>query len=118
MKTALLSISEWDICLDSAGNFAIATEPYQVAQDVASALRLFFGELWYDTTKGVPYLTEVLGESPPVGYFQTLMERAALTVSGVVSAECTVTSVQGRTVTGGVTFTTADGQTATVAIGQ
>lgn len=118
MKTALLSVAQWDICLDAGGNLAIATEPYQFAQDVASAIRLFLGELWYDTSKGVPYFTEVLGQAPPIGFFETLMERAALTVPGVISADCTIESVENRTVKGAVTFTTADGQTATVAIGQ
>lgn len=118
MKTALLDTMKWDMVLDAAGNLAIATEPYQYAQDVASALRLFLGELRYDTTKGVPYFTDVLGESPPPGFFQTLMERAALTVDGVVSATCTIESAEGRTVKGSVTFTTVTGQTATIAIGQ
>lgn len=117
MKTALLSISQWDICLNAAGDLAIATEPYQVAQDVASAIRLFLGECWYDTSKGVPYFTDVLGHSPPPSYFQTLMENAALTVPSVVSAECTIESVDGRTVTGSVKFTTSDGQTSSVAVG-
>lgn len=118
MKTALLDTSAWDLVLDAAGNLAIATEPYQYAQDVASAIRLFLGECWYDTSKGVPYFTDILGQSPPPQYFQTLMERAALTVPDVVSADCTIESVDNRTVTGYVTFTTADGQTATVAISQ
>lgn len=118
MRTALLDVSAWDCVLDSAGNLAIATAPYQHAQDVASAIRLFLGELWYDTTKGVPYFTDILGQVPAPGYFQSLMEQAALTVPDVVSANCTIESVEGRTVTGAVTFTTVTGQTATVAIGQ
>lgn len=117
MKTALLDTSQWDLVLDAAGNLAIATAPYQTAQDVASALRLFFGELWYDTSKGVPYFTDILGQSPPPDYFRTLMERAALTVPGVVAATCTIESVENRTVKGNVKFTTSDGQTQTVAVG-
>lgn len=118
MKTALLDITEWDIVLDAAGNLAIATEPYQHAQDVASAIKLFLGELWYDTSKGVPYFTDVLGHAPPITYFQSLIEKAALTVPGVVKATCTISSLEDRTVTGAVTFTTDAGSTGTVAIGQ
>jgi hypothetical protein len=117
MKTALLDTDKWDIVLDAAGNLAIATEPYQFAQDVASAIKLFLGELWYDTTKGVPYFSQVLGHSPPITYFQALMEEAALTVPGVVTAACTIISLQDRTVSGQVRFTTVTGQTGTVAIG-
>lgn len=117
MKTVLLSVDQWDICLDAAGNWAIATAPYQTAQDVASALRLFLGECWYDTSRGVPYFTDILGQSPPSGFFKSLMEKAALTVPDVVSATCTIESVEGRTVTGSVEFTTTSGQTSTVAVG-
>lgn len=117
MKTALLDTVKWDLVLDAAGNLAIATEPYQVAQDVASAIKLFLGEQWYDTSKGVPYFTDVLGHAPSPGYFQTLMERAALTVPTVVSADCSIESVEGRTVTGSVTFTTDTGQTGMIAVG-
>ncbi len=118
MKTLLLDTLAWDLVLDSGTNWAVATEPYQVAQDVASAIRLFLGECWYDTSKGVPYLTDVLGHSPPPTYFQTLIENAALTVPTVVSATCTIASLKDRTVTGDVTFTTDNGQTQTVVIGQ
>ncbi len=118
MKTLLLDTDKWDCVLDSGANWAIATEPYQVAQDVASAIRLFLGECWYDTSKGVPYLTDVLGHSPPPTYFQTLIENAALTVPTVVSATCTIASLEDRTVTGDVTFTTDNGQTQTIVIGQ
>ena len=65
MKTLLLDRTAWDLCLDSNGNIALASEPYSLAQDVASAVRLFLGECYYDTTKGIPYWTEVLGMLPP-----------------------------------------------------
>lgn len=118
MKTTLLDASQWDIVLEAAGNLAIATAPYQFAQDVASAIKLFLGELWYDKSKGVPYFSDVLGHNPPITYFQALMERAALTVVGVVSATCTITQIQDRTITGKIEFTTATGQTGEVAISQ
>lgn len=118
MKTLLLDTLAWDAVLDAAGNMAIATAPYQFAQDVASAIKLFQGELWYDKSKGVPYFSDVLGHSPPITYFQALMERAALTVPGVVSAICTITQLENRTITGKVEFTTVTGQTGIVAIGQ
>lgn len=117
MKTALLDITEWDIVLNAAGNLAIATEPYQYAQDVASAIKLFLGELWYDINKGVPYFTDILGHTPPITYFQALMESAALTVPGVIKATCNIFELENRTISGEVRFTTVTGQTGTVAIG-
>lgn len=116
MKTLLLDVGTWDLCLDAAGNIAVASEPYAVAQDVASALRLFLGELWYDQTKGVPYFQEILGASPPISLFQEFMISAAMTVPTVASAQCEITKIEDRTVTGQVTFTTDDGTTGTVSI--
>lgn len=116
MKTLLLDVGAWDLVLDAAGNIAVATDPYAKAQDVASALRLFAGELLYDVSKGVPYFGEILGEAPPVTYFQELMVRAALTVPGVVSAQCTIESIENRAVRGQVTFRTTDGQSQSVSL--
>lgn len=116
MKTLLLAVNDWDLCLDAAGNIAAASEPYSFAQDVASALRLFLGELWYDTTQGVPYFEAILGQAPPITIFKEYLVAAALTVPGVVAAICTVESFENRTVTGQVQFTTADGTTGQVSI--
>lgn len=116
MKTFLLDNSQWDLCLDAAGNIAIAQAPYQLAQDVASALKLFLGELWYDTAKGVPYFTQILGKTPPASVFEQLMVEAALSVPGVAKATCTLTQFENRTVTGQVLFEADDGSTGTVSI--
>lgn len=114
MKTLLLDNTFWDLLTDAAGNIAVASEPYAFAQDVASALKLFLAELWYDVSKGVPYFEDVLGKTPPVTFFQELMVQSALTVPGVVSAECIISAFENRTVDGQVTFKTASGQTGTV----
>ena len=104
-KTLLLGRSQWDLVLDSAGNIAIASPPYALAQDVASALKLFLGELWYDTAKGVPYFDEILGHLPPMALLTARLEAAALTVPGVVSAQCVITEFLARAGTGQVRFT-------------
>ena len=43
MNTLLLDTLRWDLCLDVHGNIAVASDPYSVAQDVASAIRTFSG---------------------------------------------------------------------------
>ena len=63
MNTLYLDPQSWDLVLDTAGNIALAKDPYAKAQDVASACRLFAGELYYDTEKGIPYFEETLGKS-------------------------------------------------------
>lgn len=116
MKTLLLDNTQWDLLLDAAGNIAVATAPYALAQDVASALKLFAAELWYDTNKGIPYFEDILGQTPPLTLFQELMVKAAMTVPGVASAECVIEAFENRTVTGQVLFRTSNGQTGTVSL--
>lgn len=102
MKTLLLDRSAWDLVLDASGNIALAAEPYSLAQDAASAVKTFLGECWYDNTVGLPHFSEVLGHWPPAALIKSLVERQALTVPGVTSADCTITSLDGRTVSGRV----------------
>ena len=109
MKSLLLDRTVWDLVLDSSGNIACATEPYAIAQDVATACRLFAGELWYDTTQGVPYFSEILGHQPPMALVQSRLVDAALTVSGVVSAQVLISSLANRTLTGQVQFIDSTG---------
>lgn len=103
-NTLLLDQSAWDLVLDASGDIAMAEPPYALAQDVASAIRLFLGELWYDTTKGIPYFEDVLGHLPPVSLMVSYIEAAALTVPGVVSAQCAITAFDSRQITGQVNF--------------
>jgi len=117
-STLLLDNTNWDLVVDAAGNIAVAKPPYALAQDVASAIKLFLGELWYDASDGVPYFEEILGHAPPIGVFQDYMVKAALSVPGVVSATCVINSLDGRTVQGEVSFTDENGTTRSVAIQQ
>jgi hypothetical protein len=80
-----------------------------VAQDVASAIRLFQGELWYDTTQGVPYWEKLLGMNPTTSQIAAAFNAAALTVPGVVTASTVITSIAGREVSGQIQFSTSDG---------
>lgn len=116
MNTLLLDNTNWDLLADAAGNIAVAQAPYALAQDVASAVKLFLGELWYNAPAGIPYFEEILGHAPPIGAFQDYIARAAMTVPGVAQAQCTIQSLEGRTITGAVTFTDTQGNTGQVQI--
>ena len=116
LSTLLLDTAAWDLVVDASGNIAIAGPPYSVAQDVASAVRTFLGDAYYDQAYGIDYLGTVLGRAPPLPVFTAAIEAAALTVPSVVSATCTVTGFRGRQVTGQVAFTTGDGTTGSVAL--
>ncbi len=114
MDTLLLDTVAWDLCLDATGDIALASQPYSIAQDVASACRLFLAELYYDNTKGVPYWQEVLGQTPSLSLVKTLLVNAALTVPNVVSAQAFISSFSGRQVTGQIQVTDTEGTTTTV----
>lgn len=116
MKTCLLQRDNWDLCLTSDGNIAVASEPYSIAQDVASAIRTFQGECFYDTTLGIPYWTNVLGQYPSRGYLESQFIAAAETVPGVVSATCSITGTQGRAIVGTVQVKDTAGNVTSVAI--
>lgn len=103
-NTLLLDQSAWDLVIDSAGNIAMASPAYALAQDVASAIRLFLGELWYNQNNGIPYFEDVLGHLPPLSLMIGYMEKAALTVPGVVSAQVIISSFNNREVQGQVQF--------------
>lgn len=114
-STLLLDRSAWDLCIDVSGNIAVASEPYALAQDVASACRLVLGELYFDTSKGIPYFAEILGKRPPLALIKRRLVDAALTVSGVVSAKAYIAKLAARSIGGQIQFSTSSGMTAVAA---
>src|SRR5690606_32947031 len=102
--------------LNSSGNIALASNPYSVAQDVASAIRLLRGELWYSKEKGVPYFQEILGRWPPMPIVREYVVRAAKTVPGVAWAKCVLLSFNARTITGQCQITDMDGNVQAVSL--
>lgn len=119
LRTLLLDRAAWDLLADAAGNIAVASDPYSKAQDAASAVRLFQGEDYYDTSRGVPYFFggkggapgSILGQSPPLNYMRQKFIDAAMTVPGVVAAAVFFLSITGRQVSGQVQVTDAEGRT-------
>jgi hypothetical protein len=109
MNTLLLDPIGWDLMLDSTGNIAMASNPYAIAQDVASAVKLFLGELHYNTNKGLPYFEDIFGKSNPEAILKSQAEIAALTVPEVVQAKCTVLSINNRVMSGTLEIIDATG---------
>ena len=107
-KVLLLDRKTWDLCLASGGVIAVAADPYATSQAVSCALKLWQGDYWYDTTIGVPY-QQILGGNLPLQTIKSQLEAAALTVPGVLTATCYISSFVGRNLTGQVQFTTASG---------
>ena len=103
-NTLLLDVLAWDLTVDAAGNIAMASPPYSLAQDASSAIRTFKGECWFDTTIGVAY-NLILGQSPNIAALKSAFVQAASTVPGVLTAKCFITSLVERRLTGQVQVT-------------
>lgn len=107
--TLLLDQGSWDLVLDAAGNIAVASEPYSLAQDAASACRTFLGECYWDTTQGIAYVEKVFGKPIPLPVLKQLLVTAALTVPGVVSAQFFVQTLKDRALTGQIQVVSSTG---------
>lgn len=116
MQTLLLDPPTWDLLVDANKNIAVADDPYSQAQDAASAIKLFQGELIYDTTKGVPYWASILGKAPPLTLMKSKWVSAALTVPGVSSAVCFISSFKNRFVQGQVQIKNEEDKTSVAVI--
>lgn len=126
-NTLFLDVATWDLVADAAGNIAMASPPYAIEQDVASACRTFLGEVYYDTTVGVPYLGQIvngepapqnqqqlLGRTPALNVLQGALAAVALTVPFTKAAEAIISAFIDRQVQGQVQVTDEDDNTFTV----
>jgi hypothetical protein len=113
-STLLLNPQSLDLMVDASRNIAVAAEPYALAQDAASAIKLFQGEDYYDTTRGIPYWEQILGHWPPVPIMKAHFVAAAKTVPGVVAAQCFIESIEDRRPKGQVQVTDKAGVIAAV----
>jgi hypothetical protein len=117
--TLLLDTVTWDLCLDANGNIAVAQAPYQLAQDAASACRLFLGGLYYDTTQGIPYFQEIYGQNPPINLLKAKLLSAAESSdpnfgtpsASIASVQVFISSITERAVQGQVQITDTSGNT-------
>lgn len=92
--------STWDIYLDAAGNLSLMDNDSSIAQDVASAVRTFDGECWYNNTLGMPYFQSIFGKSPPNSFVVSNIETQAFTVTGVNSVNVVGVGLKDRNITG------------------
>lgn len=99
----------WDLMVDASGNIAVAPELLSMAQDAASAIKTFAGEVYFDTTLGIPYFSQILGYSPPVSLLKAYFNQAALTVPGVITSKTFITSWVDRVVSGQIQITDSSG---------
>lgn len=101
MDTLLVDQITWDLVLDAEGNIAKATNPYSLAQDAASVIRTYLGEVYFDTTVGMPW-QQIQGRSPSLPLLKQQLVTAAETVPEVASAQVFLTTLTERRVGGQV----------------
>ena len=110
MTTLYLDPDTWDLAVDASRRIALAGYPYSVAQTVANACSLWSGEAPYDTDRGIPYDTEILGKNPPRELLANWYEGEAETVPNVKSAVAVIESNRSdRGITGQIQCTLTDG---------
>jgi hypothetical protein len=112
-NASLLLDATWDLTLDSSGNIAVVLSPTSLAQDAASAIQTYLGEVYLDTTVGVPWLTQVLGVNPPptLSLLKQILVTAALSANTeIASAQVFLTSFSNRSVGGQVQVISTAGQ--------
>ena len=108
-STLYLDRNSWDLMADANGNIAMAGAPYALAQDASSECRTFLSECYYDTSRGIPYLSQILGKSTPIEYTKSQLVAAARLVPGVVSAKAYLTTSSTRKVGGQIQITDSSG---------
>ena len=102
----------WDLVVDANGNLAVNAGGVAIAQDVASAVRTFLGECWYDSTLGIPYFQRILGYRPNLQFIKQQVIAAGSIVPGVASIAVFLTGpASNRQLGGQIQITTASGQT-------
>ena len=109
MKTIALD-TNWDIGIDNLRNIATVSGNDRLAQDVASSVRVFKGELPFDIDRGVNY-------AKPDENRETLnyeMNEQARLVEGVADSVVVFEKLENRTLKPVVYVTNEEGQQITI----
>ena len=109
-KTIALRNDTWDMFIDEYGNIALKEGNSQLAQDVASSVRVFMGEMEFDKNRGVLY-------NRPEQIRQTLkddIKKQALLINGVNEAVVVFERIDDRTANVVIYATNENGDKLTV----
>lgn len=119
MNTLYVDPTSWDLVLDTNSSIALASEPYSLAQDVASAVKTFSGECYYDTTQGIPYWASILGAfPPPLALLKAAYIKEGITrVPDVADIVVFFSGFVNRKLTGQLQITSVAGSVASILLG-
>lgn len=86
-----------DLYLDSSNNLAMAKDAQAVGEHVRQRLMTFYGEWFLDTTAGVKWLTEILGQRYDPALAEAVVKAEILDTDGVTGISgFSVSFVRGR----------------------
>ena len=86
MKSLKLNNNDWDIRLNPIGNIdIIENEKEDIAQTVATAVRLFQTDYIFNEDLGIPYIPEILGKSTTNIELEPYILEEATRIKGVES---------------------------------
>lgn len=102
-----------DLFVDVAGNLAVATGGAALALNAACAIRTFKGEVFFDSTQGLPYFQSILGKNAPLEYIRSQLTQAALgSDPNIVASKVYFSSLTGRKLSGQVQVSDSTGKIA------
>ena len=96
-KTLSQGLGTQDIELNGAGNLAIVNDLEGLRQKVTARLRLFREEWFLDTSRGVPYLQEILRKGAEEGKVAGIIDSEILKENGVTGLRNVSASVDRNT---------------------
>lgn len=88
MKSLKLN-NEWDLELNAIGDITVVEEEEDLAQTVATAVRLFQKDFIYDEDLGIPYIEEILGQTNNSAFYEPYIRQEANRINGVANIELT-----------------------------
>lgn len=86
-----------DMVFGHNGNDYLVDSPQAVAQEIYTSLRLLLGEWFLDTTKGVPWLTQVVGQRGSKTNYDDVVKAAIRNVQGVIDLQNYFSTLDPRT---------------------
>lgn len=99
----------WDLELDDNGNFALKEGQEQIAQDVATSVKMWKGEYVFDVDRGVPYGV-ILGQALNQAYIQEYMNSEAKRINDVLGIDVIFNQLDtSRTLDYDILISTVDG---------
>ena len=84
MADFYLNPETWDIEFDNLGDIPIVTGPEETTQNSRFRTQIIAGEMFDDTRKGVPWLTDMVSPALTLEAKKRILERVILSTPGAV----------------------------------